>query len=101
MTGKQRAPTYPDTPTVAEAGLPGYFWETWAGLFAPAKTPRAIIDKLNRTVVTALKMPDVQNRYATLGVDAFTTTPVEFDKFVDAEITRIGELARRAGIKPQ
>lgn len=101
VTGKQRTPVYPDTPTVAEAGLPGYFWETWGGMFAPARTPRPIIDKLNRAVLTALKMPDVQSRYAALGVDVSTMAPAEFDKFVDSEITRIAGLARKAGIKPQ
>jgi tripartite-type tricarboxylate transporter receptor subunit TctC len=100
-TGRKRAAAYPELPTVAEAGVSGYFWESWGGIFAPAKTPRGIIDKLNRAVLTALKMPDVQSRYAALGVEPFPTTPAEFDKFVDAEITRVAELARRAGIKPQ
>ena len=100
-TGRQRIAAYPDTPTVAEAGLPGYFWESWGGMFAPAKTPRPIIDKLNRTVLTALRMPDVQGRYVALGVDVSPMTPAEFDQFVDAEITRIAALARSAGIKPQ
>ena len=100
-TGRQRTSVYPDTPTVAEAGLPGYFWESWGGMFAPARTPGPIIDKLNRAVLTALKMPDVQNRYAALGVDASPMAPAEFDKFVDSEITRIAGLARNAGIKPQ
>ena len=100
-TGRQRTAVYPDTPTVAETGLPGYFWESWGGMFAPARTPRPIIDKLNRALLTAFKMPDVQSRYATLGVDASPMAPAEFDRFVDAEITRVGELARRVGIKPQ
>jgi tripartite-type tricarboxylate transporter receptor subunit TctC len=101
VTGKQRTPVYPDTPTVAEAGLPGYFWETWGGIFAPVRTPRPIIDKLNHAVLTVLKMPDVQSRYSTLGVDASPMAPAEFDRFVDSEITRIAGLARKAGIKPQ
>lgn len=101
VTGKQRTPVYPDTPTVAEAGLPAFYWETWGGMFAPARTPRPIIDKLNRAVLTALKMPDVQSRYAALGVDVSTMAPAEFDRFVDSEITRIAGLARKAGIKPQ
>jgi len=100
-TGRKRTLAYPDTPTVAEAGLPGYFWESWGGMFAPARTPRPIVDKLNRAVLTTLKMPDVQSRYAALAVEAFPTTPAEFDKFVDSEITRIAGLARKAGIKPQ
>ena len=100
-TGRKRTLAYADTPTVAEAGLPGYFWESWGGMFAPARTPRPIVDKLNRAVLTTLKMPDVQSRYAALAVKAFPTTPAEFDKFVDSEITRIAGLARKAGIKPQ
>jgi tripartite-type tricarboxylate transporter receptor subunit TctC len=101
VTGKTRTPLYPDTPTVAEAGLPGYVWETWAGMFAPARTPRPIIEKLNGAVLAALKMPDVRNRYAALGVDVSPMAPTEFDKSIDSEITRIGALARKAGIKPQ
>lgn len=100
-TGRKRTVVYPDMPTVAEAGLPGYFWESWGGMFAPARTPRPIIDKLNRTVLTVLTMPDVQNRYGALGVDAAPMAPAEFDRFVGAELTRIGEIARKAGIKPQ
>ena len=100
-TGRKRAAVYPDMPTVSEAGLPGYFWESWGAMFAPARTPRPIIDKLNRTVLAVLKMPDVQNRYAALGVEAAPMAPAELDRFVGAEITRIGEIARKVGIKPQ
>ena len=80
-TGRKRTQAYPDTLTVAEAGLPGYFWESWGGMFAPARTPRSIIDKLNRAILTALKMPVVQSRYTALGVDAFPTSPAEFERF--------------------
>ena len=100
-TGRVRTAAYPDTPTVAEAGLPGYFWESWGGMFAPARTPRPIIDKLNRAVLTVLQMPDVQSRYGALGVEVSPMAPAEFDKFVDLEITRIAGLARNSGIKPQ
>lgn len=99
-TGRKRIAAYPNTPTVAEAGVPGFYWESWGGMFAPAKTPRPIIDKLNRTVLTLFEMPDVQSRYAALGVEVSPMAPTEFDKFVDSEITRIGKLARNAGIKP-
>jgi tripartite-type tricarboxylate transporter receptor subunit TctC len=94
-------PSYPDTPTIAESGVPGYYWETWAGMLAPSKTPRAIIEKLNREIVAAIKMPDVQQRYAAMGADPAPSTPAEFDKLIDSEITRVGELARKAGIKAQ
>jgi tripartite-type tricarboxylate transporter receptor subunit TctC len=70
-------------------------------MFAPSRTPRPIIEKLNRVIIAALRMPDVQQRYAALGVDVTPTTPAEFDRFIDSEITRIAELARKAGIRPQ
>ncbi|MCC6195369.1 MAG: tripartite tricarboxylate transporter substrate binding protein [Burkholderiales bacterium] len=99
-SGRQRISAYPNTPTVGEAGLPGYYWETWGGMFAPARTPRAIVDKLNRVILSMFQMPDVQSRYAALGVEVSPMTPAEFDKFADAEITRVAALARNAGIKP-
>jgi tripartite-type tricarboxylate transporter receptor subunit TctC len=99
-TGRQRISAYPKTPTVAETGVPGFYWETWGGMFAPSRTPRPIIDKLNRTILTIFQMPDVQSRYAALGVEISPMAPREFDQFVDAEITRIAGLARNAGIKP-
>jgi len=99
-TGRQRISAYPNTPTVGEAGLPGFYWETWGGMLAPARTPRPIVDKLNRSVLTIFRMPDVQSRYAALGVEVSPMAPAEFDKFVDAEITRVAKLARDAGIKP-
>jgi len=98
-TGRQRISAYPSTPTVAEAGLPGFYWETWGGLFAPARTPRPVINKLNRVILTMFQMPDVQSRYTALGVEVSPMAPAEFDKFVDSEITRIARLARNAGIK--
>ena len=101
VTGRKRASSYPDLPTIAEAGVPGFFWETWAGMLAPSKTPRPIVEKLNREIVKALGMPDVQQRYAALGVDVAPRTPAEFDRMLDAEITRVGQLAKKAGIKPQ
>ena len=101
VTGKRRTPSYPDAPTVAAAGVPGFYWETWAGMLAPSKTPRAIIDKLNHAIVTALRMPDVQQRYAALGADTAPSTPAELDRLIDSEITRVAGLARKAGIKPQ
>jgi tripartite-type tricarboxylate transporter receptor subunit TctC len=101
VTGKQRSPSYPDAPTIAEAGVPGFYWVTWAGMLAPSKTPRPIVDKLNRHILAAMKLPDVQQRYAAMGADPAPSTPAEFDRMIDSEIARVGELARKAGIKPQ
>jgi tripartite-type tricarboxylate transporter receptor subunit TctC len=100
-SGTRRSSSYPDAPTIAESGVPGYVWETWAGILAPAKTPRPIIDNLNRALTAALGLPDVQQRIAALGADPAPKTPAEFDKLIASEIARVGELARKAGIKPQ
>ena len=62
VTGKQRTRGYPDVPTIAESGVPGFQWETWSGIYAPSKTPRAIVEKLNREITGVLRMPDVQQR---------------------------------------
>ena len=101
VTGKQRAASYPDAPTIAESGVPGFYWITWAGMLAPSKTPRPVVEKLNRHIVDALKLADVQQRYAAMGADPAPSTPAEFDRMISSEITRVGELARKAGIRPQ
>ena len=101
VTGTKRTSSYPDLPTIAESGVPGFSWETWAGILAPSKTPRAVIDKLNREIVATLALPDIQNRFITMGSEPAPSTPAAFDKLVDTEITRVLELARKAGIKPQ
>jgi tripartite-type tricarboxylate transporter receptor subunit TctC len=101
VTGAKRTRAYPDVPTIAEAALPGFLWETWVGMLAPAKTPRAIVEKLNRDITAILRMPDVESRFVEMGAEPAPSTPAEFDKLVASEITRVGELARRAGITPQ
>lgn len=62
VTGTQRSPLMPDLPTIAEAGIPGYAASSWAGVLAPAGTPKATIGKLNAEMVAVLKMPEVQER---------------------------------------
>ena len=101
VTGTKRTRAYPDVPPIAEAGLPGFRWETWVGMLAPAKTPRAIVEKLNREITAILRMPDVESRFIEMGAETAPSTPAEFDRLVASEITRVGELARRAGITPQ
>ncbi len=101
VTGTKRTRAYPDVPPFAEAGLPGFRWETWVGMLAPAKTPRAIVEKLNREITAILRMPDVESRFIEMGAETAPSTPAEFDRLVASEITRVGELARKAGITPQ
>jgi tripartite-type tricarboxylate transporter receptor subunit TctC len=101
VTGRERIRSYPDLPTIAESGVPGFLWETWAGIFAPAKTPRAVIEKLNREITGVLRMSDVQQRLLAMEAEPAPSTPTELDALVAREIVKIGELARKAGITPQ
>jgi tripartite-type tricarboxylate transporter receptor subunit TctC len=91
----------PELPTIAEAGLPGFRYDSWNALFAPAKTPRAIIDRLNREVGRALKAPDAEKRLHAIGIEPTLTTPAELDRFVAVELKQSLALAKRAGIKPE
>jgi tripartite-type tricarboxylate transporter receptor subunit TctC len=101
VTGKDRIRSYPDVPTIAESGVPGFQWETWSGIYAPSKTPRAIIEKLNREITGVLRMPDVQQRLLAMEAEPAPSTPAELDALVAREIVKIAELARKAGITPQ
>jgi tripartite-type tricarboxylate transporter receptor subunit TctC len=101
VTGKDRIRSYPDVPTIAESGVPGFQWETWSGIYAPSKTPRAIIEKLSREITGVLRMPDVQQRLLAMEAEPAPSTPAELDALVAREIVKIAELARKAGIKPQ
>ena len=76
ITSSQRNAVFPDIPTVAEAaGLPGFRWDSWGAIFAPAKTPRAVISKLNLAITNALRLPDVEKTMRSLGAEPAPTTP--------------------------
>jgi tripartite-type tricarboxylate transporter receptor subunit TctC len=97
-TGK-RAPALPQVPTTVEAGVPGSEYQFWVGLFAPARTPRPVVERMHDEVVKAMAMADVKERLDKLGADAFLMAPAEFDKFISAETARSQEIVRKAGIK--
>lgn len=99
IASPERSPLLPDLPTVAESGLPGFQSVGYAGAAAPAKTPMAIIEKLNAEMVRALKMPDVQERIKNLGGEPRWSTPMQFKKFLEHEIERWAPVARDAGVK--
>jgi tripartite-type tricarboxylate transporter receptor subunit TctC len=101
VSSPQRVSVLAEVPTIAEAGLPGFRVDSWGAMFAPAKTPRVIIDKLNREVRRALALPDIANRMRDLGAEPAPTTPAELDKFIVNELATIAKLAQLAGIKPQ
>jgi tripartite-type tricarboxylate transporter receptor subunit TctC len=99
VTTRKRVAGYEDIPTLAEFGVTGFDWDAWAGLLAPAKTPRAIVNKLNREISRILGLPEIQQRMIALGVEAVPMTPAQFDKLIADQIVLTTRLARAAGIK--
>ena len=97
----RRSSQLPNIPTVAEAGVPGFEFTLWFGVWAPTGTPAAIIDKLSKDVHRALADSDVRERMAKLGNDPMSMTPAEFSRYVRKEIEDNGRIIRAAGIKPQ
>jgi tripartite-type tricarboxylate transporter receptor subunit TctC len=89
---------FPDLPTVAASGVPGYEWIAMIGYFAPAKTPPEIVALLNRELVRALRQPDVQERLHRSGIEVAANTPSEFAAQIKADIARTSKLIRDAGI---
>jgi tripartite-type tricarboxylate transporter receptor subunit TctC len=99
VSGMQRAAALPEVPTTIEAGFPDSDYNFWVGMFAPAATPKAIIDKLNAETVKALQVPAVKAKLAAnAGGDPMPMTPAEFDAFVGKEIDVNAALVKAAGI---
>jgi tripartite-type tricarboxylate transporter receptor subunit TctC len=92
-----RNPQIPEVPTIGES-VPGYEVTVWYGMFAPARTPAAVIAKLNQQVVRALGSADIQRRFEENTADASPTTPEGFSRFLQSETARWGKVIREAGI---
>jgi tripartite-type tricarboxylate transporter receptor subunit TctC len=99
VTGAQRAPAAPDLPTVAEAGVPGFEVTTWTGVSAPARLPRAILDKLNTEINRALNAADLRAQLTSQGADPVASTPEQYAAFMQNEIVKWGKVIKAAGIK--
>ncbi len=96
--GDKRAIPFPDVPTAAEAGLPGYFSMGWAGVVVPKGTPAAIIAKLNAVIGKALNAPDLREQFLTQGAEPSPGTPEEFARYIRADYERIAKLVKVAGL---
>jgi tripartite-type tricarboxylate transporter receptor subunit TctC len=101
VSSKTRAAALPNVPTTLEAGYPNSNYNFWLGVFAPAKTPRPIIDKLNAEIAKALKVPAVREKLEKIGVDPMSMSVEAFNDFVREEIKTNAELAKAAGIVPR
>ena len=99
VTTTRRLPAMPDVPTVAEAGLPTYDHKSWLGVYAPAGTPRPIIDRLNAEIAKMVAAPTIRQRLDANGVQPFLTTPEQFTQMMHDESTELGKLIKIANIK--
>ena len=98
VTGPKRATIAPEIPTMSEAGLPGYSVTGWFGLLAPAKTPPAIIERLNTEINRVL--PSLRDRYAELGSELVGGTPQDFSAFIKTELAKWAKVVKASGAKP-
>jgi tripartite-type tricarboxylate transporter receptor subunit TctC len=99
VSSERRSAAAPELPTVIEAGVPGYSAVAWAGLLAPKGTPPATIAALNASIIRIMNEPEVKERLAGLGADFTPNSPKVFDQFIRSEITRWGDVIRRANLK--
>jgi tripartite-type tricarboxylate transporter receptor subunit TctC len=97
VTSERRVAALPDVPTMVESGLPGFVVTPWWGVFAPAGTPRPVIDKLHRDIVAVLKSQEVRDFFASQGTDVIANSPEEFARYVKGEAARWGEVVRASG----
>ena len=101
VTGKKRSIVLPEVPTAVEAGVKGFQASSWNALAVPGKTPRPVIDRLNKDIVAALAKPEVKKKLADLNIDADNSTPDEAMQLLAADIKRWGAVIDKAGIPKQ
>jgi tripartite-type tricarboxylate transporter receptor subunit TctC len=99
VTTAKRSALVPDLPTIAEAGLPGFEANNWNGFLVPAKTPRPIVDRLNKDIAAALSLPDIKEFLFKQGLDAAPGTPEEFGAYIKSEMTKWAKVIKAAGVK--
>jgi tripartite-type tricarboxylate transporter receptor subunit TctC len=97
----KRVTQLPDVPTMAEAGMPDYKYDSWFAIMAPAGTPAPIIKKISEDIASILKTPEMQARWQTLGAIPITSTPAELDAIIRSDAERYGKILQAAGVTPQ
>ena len=101
VTGSKRYPSFPNTPTISEAGVPGYEVTGWTALVAPAGTPEFIVNRLNDDIVKGLKQPDVGPKLEAQGIQEWTTSPQELADYIRAEVKKWAKVVEVAKIEKQ
>jgi tripartite-type tricarboxylate transporter receptor subunit TctC len=99
--GSRRSPVLPNVPTIVEAGVPNGDYSLWFGMFVPAKTPRDVVNRLNRETVKVLAMPDTKERFAKIGAEPYAMTVDEFAALLRREFVENERLIKAAGIKTE
>ena len=99
IASPKRSAALPDLPTLAESGVPGYSADAVLGLFAPARTPRAIVELLNAEVHKAMRLPELIEAMRNVGVEIAMSTPEEFGRLIESEIQRWGKVVRGLKLK--
>ena len=101
IASAKRDPALPEVPTFMESGAPGIEAYSWVGISAPAKTPTAIVERLQREIAATLRDPDVRQRYATLGIVPVGNTPEEFTAQIRADLAKWAPVVKQSGIKAE
>ena len=99
VTTARRTPVAPEIPTVAEAGVPGYEHTLWNAMFAPIKTPAAVVSKVSEDLARVVRLPDVQERFNTLGIEPVGSSSQQFDRFFRAEVEKWAKVVKATGIQ--
>ncbi len=99
VSSAKRSPQLPDVPTIAEAGVPGYESISWFGVMAPAKTPKALITRLNSVFVQVVKSAEMRTRFEALGAEPIGNSPEEFTAFMRSELAKDAKVVKFAGLK--
>jgi tripartite-type tricarboxylate transporter receptor subunit TctC len=97
VTSRERSPFLPDVPAIAESGLPGYEFDSWFGLLAPARTPKAIVDRINTEVGKLLKNPVILDRLAKQGVEPRPLSPADFEKLIREDYVKMAKVVQTVG----
>ena len=101
VTSKARSALMPELPTIDESGAPDYDLSGWIGLFAPAGTPPAVVDRLNAEVTRVMQIPEVRDRFRDLGAEPGPMKPAEYAAWVQGEVNKWTRLAKEAGLQPE
>jgi tripartite-type tricarboxylate transporter receptor subunit TctC len=99
ISSAKRFSAAPDLPTVAESGVPGFEALTWYGFMAPAKTPRAVVNKLQKEIAAIVNTPDVRQTFVSQGNEPLANTPEEFAKVIQSDADKWGAIGKRLGVK--